>query len=50
MLVQRDAPGDREHALTLLDEALVATEDMGMTSLEKQALALKVRLQGILNV
>jgi hypothetical protein len=34
--------------LTLLDEALSAAEDMGMVRLAERALALKVRLQGIL--
>jgi hypothetical protein len=48
MLVKRDSPGDRERSLALLDQALSAAEEIGMTRLSEQALALKVRLQGIL--
>lgn len=48
MLVQRDGPGDREQALDLVDQALNAAEAMGMAHLAEQALALKVRGQGIL--
>jgi tetratricopeptide (TPR) repeat protein len=48
MLVRRDEPGDRERALALVGEALSAAEQMGMVRLAGLALALKVRLQGIL--
>jgi hypothetical protein len=48
MLLRRGAPGDRERALELVDAALAEAEAMGMTWLAGRALALKVRLQGIL--
>ncbi len=48
MLLRRGTPGDQEHALELADEALAAAEEMGMARLAEQALALKVRVQGIL--
>jgi tetratricopeptide (TPR) repeat protein len=48
MLVRRGAPGDRERALSFVDQALAAAEDMGMAPLAQRALALKVQVQGIL--
>ena len=48
LLVKRGAPGDREQALELVNQALAAAESIGMTRLAQQALALKVRAQGIL--
>jgi tetratricopeptide (TPR) repeat protein len=48
MLVPRDGPGDRERALELNAQALAAAEEMGLTMLAERAVALKVRLQGIL--
>jgi tetratricopeptide (TPR) repeat protein len=49
MLVRRSARDDRELALGLVDEALAEAESMGMTWLAGRALALKVRLQGIVS-
>jgi hypothetical protein len=49
MLARRGEPGDLERALALNAQALEAAEAMGMHWLSKQTLALKVRLQGILN-
>jgi tetratricopeptide (TPR) repeat protein len=49
VLLRRDAPGDHERALDLVNQALAGAEAMGMTKLAEQALALKVRVQGILN-
>jgi hypothetical protein len=48
MLVKHAAPGDREKALGLVNQALSAAEEIGMTRLAGEALALKVRVQGIL--
>ncbi len=42
------APDDRERALALTDQILAAAEQIGMTKLAGEALALTVRLQGIL--
>ena len=38
MLIDRDAPGDKEKAIALQDEALVITRDMGMTPLTERIL------------
>jgi hypothetical protein len=48
MLLRRDETGDRERALSLIGEALGLAEELGMSRLAKQALALKVQAQGIL--
>jgi tetratricopeptide (TPR) repeat protein len=48
MLVRRGEPGDQEQALGLVDRALAEAEAMGAARLARQALALKVRVQGIL--
>jgi hypothetical protein len=48
MLVGRTEPGDRERALELVDQTLGTAEELGMTRLAEQALALKVEVQGIL--
>jgi tetratricopeptide (TPR) repeat protein len=48
MLIERAEPPDRERALTMVDQALAEAESMGMSRLSEQALALKVRVQGIL--
>jgi tetratricopeptide (TPR) repeat protein len=48
MLVRREELGDRERALELVDQTLETAEELGMTRLAEQALALKVEVQGIL--
>lgn len=48
MLVRREEPGDRERALEMVGQVLKTAEDLGMTRLAEQALALKVEVQGIL--
>jgi hypothetical protein len=48
LLVRRGRPDDQERALALLNQTMQAAEEIGMTLLARQALALKVRLQGIL--
>jgi tetratricopeptide (TPR) repeat protein len=48
MLVRRGQPTDQQRALELVDAARSTAEDLGMTRLSEQALALKVRVQGIL--
>ena len=47
MLLRRDAPGDREKALSLISRALEAGQAIGMKALTERALALKLRTQGI---
>ena len=49
LLVQRGARDDREKALGLVDRSLSSTQELGMARLAEQALALKLRLQGILS-
>jgi hypothetical protein len=48
MLTTRDAPGDREKALDLLNSAIAATREMGMNPLMEKALSLKLHIQGVL--
>jgi hypothetical protein len=48
MLLRRGEAGDGERALGLVDRALATSEDLGMIRLAEQALALKIRVQGIL--
>jgi hypothetical protein len=48
MLVRRGEAGDEERVLELIGHALDTAEELGMTRLAEQALALKVRVQGIL--
>jgi eukaryotic-like serine/threonine-protein kinase len=48
MLIRRGNPDDRERALELVDQALQLAEELGMFRLERQALSLKVQIQGIL--
>ena len=48
MLVRRGDPTDGDRALQLVDEALQLAAELGMARLERQALALKVQVQGIL--
>jgi tetratricopeptide (TPR) repeat protein len=47
-LVKQGHPEDHDRALALIDEALSTAEELGMTRLSEQALALKVQVQGIL--
>jgi hypothetical protein len=49
MLLRRGEPDDRARALEVNAQALAAAETMGMTLLTERSLALKVRLQGMLN-
>jgi class 3 adenylate cyclase len=48
-LVARGAPGDRERAVHLLNEALDAANEIGMTRLVEQTLEAKLSLQGIVS-
>ncbi|GAG20953.1 unnamed protein product, partial [marine sediment metagenome] len=47
MLMTRDGPGDRRKALEQLDQALATFQELGMKGFMEQALALKLRAQGI---
>lgn len=47
MLLARDAAGDRERALELLQPALATAQELGMKPLIERALALQQRAQGI---
>jgi len=47
MLLRRDAPGDRQRALALMNEALNTAQALGMQKIIERALALKVKAQGI---
>jgi class 3 adenylate cyclase len=47
MLEARGATGDRERALALANEAIAGAQQLGMKPLVEQALALKLRLQGV---
>jgi DNA-binding CsgD family transcriptional regulator len=44
MLSARDQPGDREHAKTLLNEALALSGELGMSGVKRSVLALLERL------
>ena len=46
MLLERDAEGDREKAVALLDESLAVSSDLGMRPLIERVLARKMSLQG----
>jgi tetratricopeptide (TPR) repeat protein len=46
MLLARNQPGDRDTALSLLDEALASASELGMGALTDRVLAGKLRLQG----
>jgi tetratricopeptide (TPR) repeat protein len=48
MLERRGEAGDEERALELIGQTLGTAEKLGMTRLAEQAIALKVRVQGIL--
>lgn len=47
MLLRRNAPGDREHALQLLQQALDAAQEFGMAKVVNDCLTLKMRAQGV---
>ena len=47
MLLSRNARGDRERALGLVTQALATAQELGMKALLEEALALKLRIQGI---
>ncbi len=47
MLLARDEASDREKALELLSQALDHAQEVGMTRLVEQALAVKLELQGV---
>lgn len=47
MLIERDAPGDRARALTMLQEALSIAQDLGMAKIIERGLALKLQAQGV---
>jgi len=47
MLLRRGAPGDRERALEPLQQALDASQEMGMAKVVNDCLTLKMRAQGI---
>jgi class 3 adenylate cyclase len=47
LLLDRDAPGDRERAHALIGQALETAYELGMRALTDRALALRVRMQGI---
>jgi class 3 adenylate cyclase len=46
-LIARDADGDRDRAMRLLNDALDAANDVGMTKLVQEVLTLKLELQGV---
>jgi hypothetical protein len=50
MLLSRGQPGDRNTAMSLLDEALASTSQLGMGALTDRVLAGKLRVQGITSV
>ena len=45
MLYRRGEPGDRYHALELLDQSLERAQDIGMVRLERMATELQERLK-----
>ena len=47
MLLERDAEGDREKSVALLDESLAISSDLGMRPLMERVLSRKMSLQGI---
>jgi class 3 adenylate cyclase len=50
MLLTRGQPGDRDRAMSLLDEALAIASQLGMGALTDRVLACKLRIQGIASV
>jgi DNA-binding CsgD family transcriptional regulator len=48
MLMARRQPGDREHTVHLLDEALMMSRALGMRALEARVVALQSRLPAVL--
>ena len=49
-LKERDATGDRSRAITLLDESLAISSELGMRPLMERVLARKLELQGVASV
>lgn len=49
MLVRRDEPADRMHALRLLDDALPSAISMGLERLEARAASLRSQVHGVSN-
>ena len=47
MLAERDAPGDRERASTLLESSLARATELGMDGYVKRGLERKLKLQGL---
>ena len=47
MLLERDAEGDRQKAIALLDESLAISSELGMRPLMERVLSRKMSLQGI---
>jgi class 3 adenylate cyclase len=47
MLLDRSAPGDRERALKLANQALGVSQELGMKLVTERALAVKIEAQGI---
>jgi class 3 adenylate cyclase len=47
MLLRRNGSGDREKALSLLQQTLAEAQEMGLKSLLERSLALKLKAQGI---
>ena len=47
MLVARDAQGDRQKALALVQQALDTAQELGMAKIVERGLALKLRAQGV---
>ena len=47
MLLERDAEGDHQKAMQLLDESLAISSDLGMRPLMERVLSRKMSLQGI---
>jgi tetratricopeptide (TPR) repeat protein len=49
MLLTRGDPADRDRALDLVNRALATAQELGMARLAQQALALKLKAQGIVS-
>ena len=47
MLLERDAPGDRERALQLTNDALATAQELGMKIVVEKLLATKLEIQGV---
>ena len=49
MLKERDAEGDRSRAVTLLDESLAISSELGMRPLMERVLSRREMLQGMMS-